>query len=235
MRHTPQSEWIVKQNAFEPIIDGATFEKVQILISARRWTDKQILDGLREVWQREGSVTQDVLSRISYGPRYATCAQRFGSLRHALDLVAYYHQRDHRLAAKRTRQRQTMQRETVLRLAQMFPKRISVARKRDSQHLGMLIDGRIHGSIVIAPSRRTSAKRSSWTITPCEDERSNVTLCCFLNQQNSKIEQMYLVSQFEDAPRKLSVRVASSWFECAMRLPTLRVFLSAIDALRATA
>ena len=235
VRRTPKSEWVVKENVFAPIIDGTTFEKVQILISKRRWTDKQILDGLREVWQREGSVTQDVLSRISYGPRYATCAQRFGSLRHALSLVGYHHQRDHRLAAKHTRQRQTIQRETVLRLVEMFPRRISVERKRDSRHLGLVVDGRMHISIVIAPSRRTSASQSSWTITPCEDERQNLTLCCFLNQQNSKIERMYLVSRFEDAPRKLSVRSESSWFDRATKLATLRVFFPAVDALGVTA
>jgi hypothetical protein len=64
----PSAEWIVKPNAFEPVVDQDTFDKAQRIIAS--WTirksNDQILEDFRELLRTEGRLTAGIIeaSRI---------------------------------------------------------------------------------------------------------------------------------------------------------------------------
>lgn len=99
-RKLPVSEWVVKRDAHEGIVDRQTFDAVQRRLDMPRLSrsNQEILVDLRSVLARRGELGSKIIDQegIVCG---ATVAQRFGSLRRAYELIGYkpvYHPRQKR-------------------------------------------------------------------------------------------------------------------------------------------
>lgn len=87
----PPEEWI-RVPVVEPLIGPRTFAAAQGLAARghhNRYSDRQLLDGLRRLLAREGRLTYKLVAAAKDLPDWTTYKQRFGSLREAFRQIGY--------------------------------------------------------------------------------------------------------------------------------------------------
>lgn len=91
-------QWFRANNAFEPIIAQAMFEAAAHIIHARsvRLTDDEMLDALRKLLDRTGTLSGLIIDETEDCPSSSAYQSRFGDLLRAYRLVGYTPERDYR-------------------------------------------------------------------------------------------------------------------------------------------
>jgi DNA invertase Pin-like site-specific DNA recombinase len=84
----PESEWVTKKQAFEPIVDEHTFVATQNVVAHTK-SDQYLLDCLRSLLTKEGSLCRLLMRMTSGMPSEETYVTRFGSLRKAFAMVGF--------------------------------------------------------------------------------------------------------------------------------------------------
>ena len=100
----PPHMWIRNDHAFEPVVDEARFRAAQarLIERSRRYSDEEMLDRLRTVYQTHGYLSGLLINEAPDTPSSAAYRNRFGSLTRAYQLVGYEQDRDlHYLAVNR--------------------------------------------------------------------------------------------------------------------------------------
>ncbi len=110
-----QQHWVRNQplaqvrsdGAFEAIVDPEMFGLAQAKIAARaaRFTDAEMLDGLRRLLKEQGALNADLINRCHYTPSRSNYVLRFGSLLRAYALIGYTPHFDCRFVEERRRTR----------------------------------------------------------------------------------------------------------------------------------
>lgn len=87
----PPEMWIQSERPFENVVSKEDFQKVQTLIANRylRWTNKQMLEGLRELLKRFGKLSGVLIDANGSLPSSSAYARRFGGLVGAYALVGW--------------------------------------------------------------------------------------------------------------------------------------------------
>ena len=89
----PSETWIRKAGAFEPLIDKATFLKVQAVRHNRRvprLSDDELLQGLRRLLAERGRLSSRLIMTTEWLADSQTYQKRFGSLDAAYARIGYY-------------------------------------------------------------------------------------------------------------------------------------------------
>ena len=89
--NVPKSKWVIKLNAFEPVVDPRVFNDAQRILAQRTCakSDERVLETLRKVLGERGKLTGKLLALTPDAPSPSTCSRRFGSLRRAFELAGY--------------------------------------------------------------------------------------------------------------------------------------------------
>lgn len=105
----PQDDWVRADRAFEPVVSPLIFQTAQAIISARsfRWTDEQMLESLRALFQKEGFLSGLVIDEAPGLPSSTAYRSRFGSLLRSYGLVGFTPARDYRFIEANRQIRQT--------------------------------------------------------------------------------------------------------------------------------
>ena len=90
--HLPRQLWMIRPQAFMPIIEQEQFDRVQRVIRSRKThpkkPDRYLLDGMKKVLARHGKLTEKLLKgRGIFDHR--TYQKRFGSVLRAYELIGY--------------------------------------------------------------------------------------------------------------------------------------------------
>jgi DNA invertase Pin-like site-specific DNA recombinase len=90
-KNLPREQWIVTPEAFPPVIDQDTFERVQVALKKRlaKKTDKEILDALRSLFRRKGELSEKIIKNARNAPTLSTCYYRLGHFREIYKRVGY--------------------------------------------------------------------------------------------------------------------------------------------------
>lgn len=92
----PSNMWIRKEGAFTPVVAKEEFYTAQGIIRARsrRYTDEELIDRLRALYQSRQSLSGLIINSTEGMPSSSVYAHRFGSLVRAYQLVGYMPSRD---------------------------------------------------------------------------------------------------------------------------------------------
>ena len=90
--------WIKKEGAFEPIVQPDWFYTAQGIIRARgrRYTDEELIDRLRSLYQNRGILSGLIIDETESMPSTSVYVHRFGSLIRAYQMVGFTPDRDYR-------------------------------------------------------------------------------------------------------------------------------------------
>jgi DNA invertase Pin-like site-specific DNA recombinase len=88
----PPELWIRKDGAFDPIVPPEMFYTVQGIMRerARRYTDEELIERLRDLYQKHGYLSGLIINETESMPSAAVYAHRFDSLIRAYKMVGYW-------------------------------------------------------------------------------------------------------------------------------------------------
>jgi len=94
----PPEAWIRRPDAFEGIVPSDLFFTAQGIIRARtrRFTEAELLDRLRQLYQERGFLSGILIDEVEGMPSSSIYSYRFGSLVRAYQLVGFTPDRDYR-------------------------------------------------------------------------------------------------------------------------------------------
>lgn len=160
----PPEKWIRADGVFRAIIELDLFFQAREIILARshKLTDEEMLEKLRGLWNKHGSISGILIDEAADLPSSSAFRHRFGSLVSAYRLIGYDPQIDYSFI------------ETNRKLRQQHPELVTSV-IRQVQALGatavlepesglLYVNGELRVSIVLCRHTTTSAGLSRWLI-----------------------------------------------------------------------
>ena len=229
----PKTDWVLTPNAFEPIIDRATFETAQSLLQARTncRSDEQILQALRDLLAMKGRLTLQLVKESNALPSPHTIRARFGGFRAAYGLIGY--DRPAQFGRADMRKRIFVLREELFtRIAESNPTGVSVVQRSGCYRKRLLLSNGVAVSVIVAravPNRKGTAR---WFIKlPPKQERHLTTLVARLNEENTALLDFHVFRRVE---RRTELRILfkDPWLKSGIRVANLSRIREAVRRAR---
>ncbi len=101
----PPEMWIRKEAAFPGIVPKEMFVAASALVKIYRSSSEELLDQLKQLFEKTGVLSRDVINQTPGMPTVQNYISRFGSLRRAYELIGYWptSDPDHQEANRRIR------------------------------------------------------------------------------------------------------------------------------------
>lgn len=192
VRNEPNT-WIRVTGAFEAIVDPGLFAAAGAIIAARakRFSDKEMLDGLRDALQNHGFLSGFVINEEDTLPSSGAYQSRFGSLLRAYQLVGFTPDRDYRYIEINKRLRKVHS-DISLEAINAIEKAGGQVH-HDVQTDLLTINGEFSASIVIARCTQTSAGAFRWNIRLDTGLLPDITVVVRMDQANEIPLDYYLL------------------------------------------
>ena len=220
----PPEMWIRADHAFPAIVDAMTFAKVQeaILARAKRYSDDEMLQALKELWSRHGRISGLLIDEQDSMASSAAFRHRFGSLIRAYQLVGYTPRTDYSFLEinryLRGRHPEVVQ-EVITRLSTM-----GVAVERDPATHLLILDHELTVSLVLSRCLRTETGSSRWMLRFEESFRPDLTIAVRMNETNQTIKDYYLFPAIDLTDAKLRLAENNHSLLDAYRFDDLEFF-----------
>ena len=220
----PPEMWIRADHAFPAVVDAMTFAKAQetILARAKRYSDDEMLQTLKELWSRHGRISGLLIDEQDSMPSSAAFRHRFGSLIRAYQLVGYTPRTDYSFLEinrdLRGRHPEVVQ-EVITRLSTM-----GVAVERDPATELLVLDHELTVSLVLSRCLRTEAGSSRWMLRFEEGLRPDLTISVRMDETNQAIKDYYLFPAIDLTDAKLRLAENNHALLDAYRFDDLEFF-----------
>ena len=233
MVRVPRSEWIVTPNAFEPIVDGATFDEAQRILWRRTFnkSNEDVLASLRVLLASEGRLSLTLIKNSPDLPSPSTYRHRFGSLRRAYELIGYGRPGDFGSIDMRRRTR-ALRDDLLAQIVSLFPNDVTVIRRGGRWRPRLRLRTGVTVAVVIARSIRVWKHTVRWRIDPTSHERKLVTLLARLDEENRTILDLFVFPKI-DRRRRFDTRRDDPWLTHGVRLRNLSALRMVVARVRA--
>jgi hypothetical protein len=196
----PHSDWIVKDGAFEAIVDRATFDRVQRMFGRRRskhywYSEGQLLRKLKRLQQRKGKVTQKLIDRTP-GPTACTYFSRFGSLTRSYALAGCAPALSASRRMIRWRRSDRLRRNVMRNIKDALLEHVHFVRQGGAIRKILLIDA-IPVALILCRSERTPLGHRRWTLRTRSREAGLASIVCMCNKRMDSVEHIYLYSRID--------------------------------------
>lgn len=222
-----ETEWIVVPDAFEAIIDPATFEAAQHVLRNKPFnlSDDQVLEGLRSVLRANGTLSTklflgapNTLSKEGY-------RRRFGSLGRAYDLAGYDSPRKstfvHRAEIRKVR------RKLMDTLVSLFPGVVSIQSRGPIRRDCLRLKDGTRVAVRTCRRRKNNHKGPTWIIQGVRSEKRLISLLVCVNANNTAPDFTYVLPPIANRVAVV-LSVDHSWFRKGIRLEKLSSFCNAV-------
>ena len=198
-----QPDMLVRaENAFPAIVDHHLFEAAHSIIveRSRFYTDDEMLDGLRQTFEKTGFLSGIIINEADGLPSSAAYQHRFGSLLRAYQLVGFTPDRDYAYI------------EENRALRAMYPSIVADtvagiehaggAVRRDPVTELLTINGEFTASLNIVRCKPTEAGSARWHIRLDTSLLPDITIAVRMDRQNIRPLDYYLLPRIDvNSPR----------------------------------
>jgi hypothetical protein len=218
---TPWIPWILKHEAFEPIIDPVTFVEAQKILEERTFnkTDEELLDSLRALLASERRLSLTLIQNSALVPSPSTYRNRFGSLRRAYEMIGYGYPDQFGPIDLRGRT-MALRDQLIARIADMFPNEVTIVRRGGRWRSRLRLSSGLIVSVLIARSIRVWRDTVRWQVDPVQHERRFLTLLARLDERNSSFLDFHVFPNL-DRQRRFRVVLCDPWLNRGKRLTDL--------------
>jgi DNA invertase Pin-like site-specific DNA recombinase len=226
---TPRDEWILAPGAFESIVEPATFEKAQRILSSRtaNKSNEQILSELKDYLALKGKLSAPLIKQSESLPSPSTIQGRFGSLRRAYSLVGYGAGEQLRNIAPRERTH-LLRTDLLTRIAGTASSGIVIIQPNLKWRTKLRLPNKQIASVLVARAEQVSKGTTRWIVDPNLSERNLPTLLARLNSENTAFMDFYVFPRIERRTRfRLSMN--DPWLKCGQRLEDLSGLCDAVS------
>lgn len=222
----PPEMWIRANGVFSAVVDPLLFARAQeiILARAKRYSDAEMLESLRQLWNRHGRVSGLLIDEEDAMASSAAFRHRFGSLIRAYQLIGYAPPIDYSFIEVnrylRGRHPEIIQ-EVITALAELG---VSVARDPVTELL--ILDHELTVSVVLARCQRTEAGSLRWMLRFEEGLRPDLTIAVRMDETNQAIKDYYLLPALDLNASKLRLAEHNHVLLDAYRFDDLEFFFA---------
>ena len=219
-------DWVRAEGAFERIVDPDLFLRAQEIIELRRrrYTDEELLDGLRKLCKEKGYLSGVIIDEAEDLPSTNMYERRFGSLLRAYELIGFKPDFDYQYVAI-NRELRRLHREIVNETVQEVGRLGGSAREDDETGL-FTINDEFTASIVIARCRWTEAGARRWVIRFDTSLAPDITVAIRMADCNEKVLDYYLLPLAEIAGGRIRLSDDNRRLLDSFRFDTLEFFFA---------
>lgn len=201
----PPEMLIKKEGAFEPIVPPEVFYTAQGIIRARarRYTDEELIERLRALYQNRGFLSGLIINEAENMPSTAIYAHRFGSLVRAYEMVGFTPDRDYRYLETNKFLRRfhpEIVNETERKIASL-----GGSVRRDPATDLLLVNGEFSLSLVLARCQVPENGRYRWKIRFDTSLAPDITVAVRLDQTNQAVLDYYLLPRLDFGLPRISL------------------------------
>ncbi len=189
--------WIRKDGAFEGIISADLFYTAQGILRerAKRFTDEQLLDKLRALYQQRGYLSALIIDEAEDLPGASAFSHRFGSLIRAYQAVGFTPDRDFQyLEVNRLLRRLHPE---ILSATERQIAAIGGAVHRDPGSDLLTVNEEFTASIVLARCQRLPSGNARWKVRFDASLTPDITVAVRLNHENTATRDFYLLPRLD--------------------------------------
>jgi DNA invertase Pin-like site-specific DNA recombinase len=227
----PKADWIVTPDAFEPIVDTATFAKAQEILRLRtvNKSNDQLLREMKEHLVSKGKLSVKALNGSETLPSPSTIRHRFGSLRKAYSLIGYA---DPTHAYVDMRERTHQIRNALLaQIIASAPGEIAIVQTNSRWRARLRLRDRVVISVLLARAIRAGKDSIRWVIDPNSNERMLPTLLARLRFGTTEFMDFHVFSRIEKRSR-FRLSAYDPWLKSGIRLRSLAGLSDAVAFIR---
>ena len=222
----PPDMWIRVPGAFPAIVTPEDFLRVQEIIIARakRYTDEEMLEKLREVLREHGRISGVIIDEREDLPSSAAFRNRFGSLVRAYQLIGYTPETDYGFIEVNRYLRQKhpeIVQAVITRLAE-----VGVQVQRDPETELLVLDDELVVSLVLSRCVRTDSGSPRWLVRFEESHRPDITIVARMDETNQGIKDYYLFPLLDQLALRLRLAECNNALLDAYRFDELDFFYS---------
>jgi DNA invertase Pin-like site-specific DNA recombinase len=197
--------WIRRDSAFAPVVTREVFYTAQGIIRARarRFSDEELLQKLRGLYQRRGFLSGLIIDEAEGMPSAAAYIHRFGSLIRAYQAVGFTPDRDYQFL------------EVNKFLRRMHPE-VVAGTEREIENLGGMlvrdpatdlleINREFTVSVVLSRCQSQDDGRKRWKIRFDTGLAPDITVAVRLAPQNQSIQDYYLLPRLDFGLPRISL------------------------------
>ncbi len=228
-----RENWIIRDDAFAPIIKRSTFDRVQaVLPKLLRWSDQDLLKDLRRLLKRHKKLSTVLISQTPGMASPGTYYRRFGGFRRVYGLIGYGVQAGRFDKAHHKLRTLVLRDALIRRLTTLFPKELALFHHPHDMRPILRLDNGFEVSVRLC--RRLSARDSGsrWRFYRGNAPQSeHANLVCLFNRTNSALAKYYLVRGIYCKKRECILRADDPQLDRGCRLDNLSEFYAATTAL----
>jgi DNA invertase Pin-like site-specific DNA recombinase len=227
-RKNPETEWIIIPNAYESIVEPATFEMAQQEFRNRPYnlSNDQVVEALRSILKKAGKLTP----RLIRGQPNALCPEgyrrRFGSLIRAYELAGY--ESPHKWIVSHKKQIRKLRRDLMESLVKLFSGEVLIQLRGPKPNRRNCLRLRNGTRVTIRTCRRkkTKYKGPTWVLPPSCEKRLITLLVC-VNPENTAPDLMYVLPPIANRC-PVSFSEDHSWLKSGIPIGDLSAFCKAV-------
>lgn len=189
--------WIKKEGAFEGIVPPDLFFTAQGILRARahRYTDVELIEKLRSLYQRHGYLSGLIIDEAEGMPSSAAYAHRFGSLIRAYQTVGFTPDRDYQYLEVNQFLRR-LHPEIVGQTERMIAE-IGGVVDRDPLTDLLTVNGEFTVSLVLARCQALDSGRRRWKVRFDTSLAPDITVAVRLDEENQAALDYYLLPRLD--------------------------------------
>ena len=228
----PPHKWVRADEAFEGIVEPQAFFTAQGMIRERnrRFTDEEMLDRLKHLFERHGHLSGLIIDEAENMPSSGAYSERFGSLVRAYRLVGFTPPRDYRYIEinRALRARHT---EVVAAAIASIEGLGGAVWRHPSTDL-LTVNGEFSASVVIARCQHTQAGSPRWKIRLDTGLAPDLTVALRMNATNDAVLDYYLLPMHELGASRIRLAGDNGLVFDAFRFETLEFFFAMAERVR---
>jgi hypothetical protein len=203
----PESKWVRKDRAFEPIVDVERFYTVQGIYRERnkKTTDEELLQGLRDLYARQGRLSALIIDEADFLPPSSLFRTRFGGLLRAYRMIGYTPERDYQYVAINQRLR-TLHAEIVADVVRSIENLCGRQIPIDPESFLLELNYNLFISVVISRCFITPAGTRRWKIRFDSGLHPDITVAVRMDTRNEMIQDYYILPALEFSAEQMNCR-----------------------------
>ncbi|KRC03846.1 serine recombinase [Hydrogenophaga sp. Root209] len=189
--------WIRKEGAFEAVVDRAIFYTAQGIIRARfrRFTDDELLERLKNLYQQRGLLSGLVINETDGMPSSSVYAHRFGSLIRAYQLIGFQPERDYKYLEINRFLRKLH--PDVLQATKGNIEAMNGRVKWDERTDLLHVNNEFTASIVLARCQQLESGRRFWKVRLDTSLNPDISVVVRLSPRNEEALDYYLLPRLD--------------------------------------
>jgi hypothetical protein len=222
----PESEWVRKDHAFEPVVDMERFCTVQEIYRERnkKTTDDELLQGLRDLYARQGRLSALIIDEADFLPPSSLIRNRFGGLLRVYQMIGYTPKRDYQYVAINQRLR-SLHSEIVADVVRTIESLCGRRIPMDPESCLLELNHNLFISVVISRCFITPSGTRRWKIRFDSGLRPDITVAVRMDTRNEAIQDYYILPALEFSDGQLKLSEDNAGFLDGFRADTLDYLL----------